>query len=114
MSKPTDLVQGTLDLLILKTIALEIDARLGYRAAHPPGFKDVLQVNQGALYPALQTGWNSRAGLKLSGASPRITGAPNTIPDEIRQEISAERASELGAARSGDRIGLEDGLKFGG
>ena len=61
MGKPTDLVQGTLDLLILKTLALEpmhgwaISQRI--RAVS----KEVLQVNQGALYPALhrleQNGW---------------------------------------------------------
>lgn len=61
MSRPTDLVQGTLDLLILRTvarqpvhgwaIAKDIERRSG----------DVLQVQQGSLYPALhrleQQGW---------------------------------------------------------
>src|SRR5437899_11548231 len=36
LSKPTDLVQGTLDLLILKVIALEADAWMGHRQTHPP------------------------------------------------------------------------------
>ena len=61
MGKPSDLIQGTLDLLILKTVALE--PRHGWaiakRIQHVSG--DVLQVNQGALYPALhrleQQGW---------------------------------------------------------
>ena len=53
MSRPTDLVQGTLDLLILKTIALEpmhgwaIGQRIRLLS------RDVLQVQQGSLYPAL-------------------------------------------------------------
>jgi PadR family transcriptional regulator, regulatory protein PadR len=61
MSKPTDLVQGTLDLLILKIIALEpmhgwaISQRISQIS------NDVLQVGQGSLYPALhkleQQGW---------------------------------------------------------
>jgi PadR family transcriptional regulator PadR len=53
MSKPTDLVQGTLDLLILKTIALEPmhGWAIAQRIRRVSG--DVLQVNQGALYPAL-------------------------------------------------------------
>jgi PadR family transcriptional regulator PadR len=61
VGKPTDLVQGTLDLLILKTLApapmhgWAISQRI--RAVS----KEVLQVNQGALYPALhrleQNGW---------------------------------------------------------
>ena len=54
MTKPTDLVQGTLDLLILRTIAT--DAMHGWAIAQRIQFlsKDVLQVNQGSLYPALQ------------------------------------------------------------
>jgi PadR family transcriptional regulator PadR len=61
VSKPTDLVQGTLDLLILRTLALE--AMHGWAIAHRirQVSRDVLQVGQGALYPALhkleQNGW---------------------------------------------------------
>ena len=61
MSKPTDLVQGTLDLLILKTIALEPMHGWGIAQRIRQVSGDVLQVNQGALYPALhrleQSGW---------------------------------------------------------
>ncbi len=61
MSKPTDLVQGTLDLLILKVIALEPmhGWAIAKRIRQMSG--DVLQVGQGALYPSLhkleQNGW---------------------------------------------------------
>lgn len=61
MSKPSDLVQGTLDLLILKIVALEpmngwaISLRLKQISG------EVLQVSDGSLYPALhkleQEGW---------------------------------------------------------
>ncbi|HEY2798320.1 MAG TPA: PadR family transcriptional regulator [Thermoanaerobaculia bacterium] len=61
MSKPADLVQGTLDLLLLKILALEplhgwaISLRLRSLSS------DVLQVSEGSLYPALhkleQEGW---------------------------------------------------------
>jgi len=61
MSKPNDLVQGTLDLLLLKILALEplhgwaISLRLKSFSG------DVLQVSEGSLYPALhkleQEGW---------------------------------------------------------
>lgn len=54
MTKPTDLVQGTLDLLIMRTLS----------SGHLHGWaiaqriqqlsNEVLQVNQGSLYPALQ------------------------------------------------------------
>jgi len=63
LSKPTDLVQGTLDLLILKTIALEPmhGWAIAQRIRQMSG--DVLQVGQGALYPSLhkleQNGWIS-------------------------------------------------------
>ena len=54
MAKPTDLVQGTLDLLILKTLALR--PMHGWAIAQRIQLlsRDVLQVNQGSLYPALQ------------------------------------------------------------
>src|SRR2546425_10875167 len=61
MSKPTDLVQGTLDLLILKTLALEPMHGWGIAQRIRQVSGEVLQVNQGALYPALhrleQSGW---------------------------------------------------------
>src|SRR5260370_28243352 len=61
MTKPTNLVQGTLDLLILKIVALE--AMHGWAIAQRirQMSRDVLQVGQSALYPALhkleQQGW---------------------------------------------------------
>lgn len=61
MSKPNDLVQGTLDLLLLKILALEpmngwaVSLRLKQLSS------EVLQVSDGSLYPALhkleQEGW---------------------------------------------------------
>ncbi|HEY6126772.1 MAG TPA: PadR family transcriptional regulator [Candidatus Acidoferrum sp.] len=53
MGKPNDLVQGTLDLLILKTIALgpQHGWAIAKRIQQISG--EVLQVQQGSLYPAL-------------------------------------------------------------
>jgi PadR family transcriptional regulator, regulatory protein PadR len=54
MGKPVDLVQGTLDLLIMKAVAA---APLhGWAVAQRINelSRDVLRVNQGSLYPALQ------------------------------------------------------------
>ena len=61
MSKPSDLVQGTLDMLLLKILALEplngwaVSQRLKQISS------DVLGVSDGSLYPALhkleQRGW---------------------------------------------------------
>ncbi len=53
MSKPTDLVQGTLDLLILRSIVLEPMHGWAIAQRIRQVSNDVLQVNQGALYPAL-------------------------------------------------------------
>jgi PadR family transcriptional regulator, regulatory protein PadR len=59
--KPSDLVQGTLDLLILKILALEPlnGWAVGQRLRQISG--EVLQVSDGSLYPALhkleQGGW---------------------------------------------------------
>ena len=61
MGKPSDLIQGTLDLLILKTLSLE--AKHGWAIAKriQQVSGDVLLINQGSLYPALhrleQQGW---------------------------------------------------------
>jgi transcriptional regulator len=61
MSRPADLVQGTLDLLILKILALEPlnGVAISERLKQVSG--DVLQVSDGSLYPALhkleQAGW---------------------------------------------------------
>ena len=61
MSKPNDLVLGTLDLLLLKILALQPlhGWAIGLRLRSMSG--DVLQVSEGSLYPALhkleQEGW---------------------------------------------------------
>jgi len=61
MSKPSDLIQGTLDLLILKTISIEPMHGWGIAKRIQQASNEVLQVTQGALYPALhrleQQGW---------------------------------------------------------
>lgn len=61
MGKPSDLVQGTLDLLILKTISLEPKHGWAIAKRIQQVSGEVLQVQQGSLYPALhrleQQGW---------------------------------------------------------
>ena len=54
MAKPTDLVQGTVDLLILKTIALEPLHGWAIAQRIKQLSQEILQVQQGSLYPALQ------------------------------------------------------------
>jgi len=53
MGKPSDLVQGTLDLLILKTLSLEPKHGWAIGKRIQQVSKDILQVQQGSLYPAL-------------------------------------------------------------
>jgi PadR family transcriptional regulator PadR len=48
----TDLLQGTLDLLILRTLALEIMHGWGIAQRIQQVSKDALQIGQGSLYPA--------------------------------------------------------------
>lgn len=61
MSKPTGLVQGALDLLILKILAMEPAHGWAIAQRIEQMSNDVLQVGQSALYPALhkleQNGW---------------------------------------------------------
>ena len=61
MAKPTDLVQGTLDLLILRTISLEPKHGWAIAKRIQQVSREALQIQQGSLYPALhrleQQGW---------------------------------------------------------
>ena len=61
MGKPSDLLQGTLDLLILKTISAQPKHGWAIAKHIQQISNDVLQVQQGSLYPALhrleQQGW---------------------------------------------------------
>jgi transcriptional regulator len=63
VSRPSDLIQGTLDLLILKTIAAEPKHGWAIAKRIQQVSEEALQVTQGALYPALhrleQQGWVS-------------------------------------------------------
>jgi len=61
MSKPSDLVQGTLDMLLLKILALQPMNGFAVSQRLKQVSGDVLQVSDGSLYPALhkleQEGW---------------------------------------------------------
>jgi PadR family transcriptional regulator, regulatory protein PadR len=60
-SRPTDLIQGTLDLLILKILALQPMHGWAIGERMKQMSKEILQVGPGSLYPALhkleQAGW---------------------------------------------------------
>jgi PadR family transcriptional regulator len=65
MGEQMELLQGTLDLLILKTLALEPMHGWGIAQRIQQVSKEALQVGQGSLYPALtrleQRGWIASA-----------------------------------------------------
>jgi PadR family transcriptional regulator PadR len=94
MSKPVDLVQGTLDLLLLKILALEpLHAwAVSQRLKQVSG--EVLQVSDGSLYPALhkleQEGWIS-AQWKVTENGRRAKFYTLTRPG--RRALERERAS---------------------
>jgi transcriptional regulator len=65
MSKPSDLVQGTLDMLLLKILALEPLNGFAVSQRLKQVSSDILRVSDGSLYPALhkleQEGWITAA-----------------------------------------------------
>jgi transcriptional regulator len=109
VSKPSDLVQGTLDLLILKIVALEPlnGWAIGQRLRQVSG--DVLQVSDGSLYPALhkleQSGWIS-AEWKQTANNRRAKFYSLTRAGRQRLQKEAKDWSRLSAA-----ISLVVGLK---
>lgn len=104
MSKPTDLVQGTLDLLILRIVALEPmhGWAIARRIQQMSG--DVLQVGQSALYPALhkleQYGW-LKAEWKISETNRRAKYYSLTPAGRKALTEEAARWDRLAAAISG-------------
>jgi transcriptional regulator len=94
MSKPTDLVQGTLDVLILKIVGIEPmhGWAIGQRLRQVSG--DALQVSEGSLYPALhkleQEGW-LRAEWRLTENNRRAKYYSLTPPG--RKQLEAESAN---------------------
>ena len=104
MSKPSDLVQGTLDMLILKILALEplngwaISQRLQQISS------DVLGVSDGSLYPALhkleRLGW-IRAEWKASESNRRAKFYSLTRPGRKQLEKETANWNRVSAAISG-------------
>ena len=103
MSRPTDLVQGTLDLLILKILALQPlhGWAISQRLKQVSG--EVLQVSDGSLYPALhkleQEGW-IKAEWKASENNRRAKFYFLTRPGRKHLEREAANWTRLSAAIS--------------
>src|ERR671915_810187 len=93
MTDRADLLQGTLDLLVLKTLALGPLHGWGISKRIRERSRDVLQVNQGSLYPALyrleDRGWiDSEWGVSPEGRRAKFY----RLTAEGRKQFSAERA----------------------
>ena len=105
MGKPSDLIQGTLDLLILKTVSLEPKHGWAIAKRIQQVSQEALQVTQGSLYPALhrleQQGW-LRA---KTGDDRHRAGGEVLCPHPGRQEAARARARELGSVVGRDRPG---------
>ncbi|HEY6467352.1 MAG TPA: PadR family transcriptional regulator [Candidatus Acidoferrales bacterium] len=101
MSKPSDLVQGTLDLLLLKILALEPmnGFAISQRLKQVSG--DVLQVSDGSLYPALHKleneGWIT-AEWKTTENNRRAKFYSLTRPGRKQLEKESENWGRLSSA----------------
>ena len=99
MGKPTNLVQGTLDLLVLRTI--EHEAKHGWAIAKRirQVSNEVLRVQQGSLYPALyrleKEGWIAgHWAATETGREAKFYSLTNAGRAHLRHEVAAwERLS---------------------
>jgi PadR family transcriptional regulator, regulatory protein PadR len=97
VAMPTDLVQRTLDLLILRTLALQPMDGWGIAQRIRQVSKEVSQVKQEALYPALHPSSN-KAGFRPNWENRKTMPEQILCVDSGRREIPAPRASALEAA----------------
>ena len=104
MSRPSDFVQGTLDLLLLKILALQPlhGVAIGQRLKQVSG--EVLHVSDGSLYPALhkleQSGW-IKAEWKTSELGRRARFYSLTRPGRKQLQYEAAEWQRLSDAISG-------------
>ena len=93
MAERTDLLQGTLDLLILKSLVFGPLHGWGISKWIRQISDDVLQINQGSLYPALyrleDRDWvSAKWGISPDGRRAKFY----TLTADGRKELTAERA----------------------
>jgi PadR family transcriptional regulator PadR len=93
MGKPSDLIQGTLDLLILKTVSLEPKHGWAIAKRIQQISRDVLQITQGSLYPALhrleQQGWiKAQAGRTHTGRDAKFYALTAAGRRQLAKELA--------------------------
>ena len=94
MSKPPDLLQGTLDFLILKALVLEPKHGWAIAKRIQQISGDVLQVPQGSLYPALyrleRQGWvTARVGRTENGREVKCYTLTRAGRAHVKSEVAA-------------------------
>src|SRR6266508_2799462 len=94
MGKPSDLIQGTLDLLILKTVALGPKHGWAIAKRIQQMSRDVLQITQGSLYPALhrleQQGWiKGQAGRTDTGRDAKFYALTAAGRKQLTKELES-------------------------
>jgi PadR family transcriptional regulator, regulatory protein PadR len=93
MSPAVEILQGTLDLLILKTLALEPMHGWGIAQRIQQVSRDILQIQQGSLYPALYRLERKKWILAEWGASENNRRAKfYTLTKTGRQQLEREMA----------------------
>ena len=94
MSRPSDLIQGTLDLLILKTVALEPQHGWAIAKRIQQVSHEVLQISQGSLYPALhrleQQGWlKAQTGITATGREAKLYALTAAGRKQLARELES-------------------------
>jgi PadR family transcriptional regulator, regulatory protein PadR len=94
MGKPSDLVQGTLDLLILKTISLEPMHGWAIAKRIQQVSEEVLRVQQGSLYPALhrleQQAWIAATwGESETGRKAKLYALTRAGREQLEKELAS-------------------------
>jgi transcriptional regulator len=92
MGESTDLLQGTLDLLILKSLALAPMHGWGIAERIQQVSKDALQIGQGSLYPALHRleykGWiKSNWGVSENNRRAKFYSLTRTGKKQLQAEL---------------------------
>ena len=107
-----DLLQGTLDMLVLQTLALEPMHGWGICERICEMSEDVLRINQGSLYPALQrlarrglvtSAWRTTANNRRARYYELTTAGRH----QLDREVDAWRRSATAIERVLDRAGQE-------
>ena len=90
-----ELLQGTLDLLVLKTLSWGSTHGYGIARWIQHVTRDVLRIEEGSLYPALHR-LEKRGWIDLrAGDSPRTIGAPSTTTHDARPPAAPRRSIVL-------------------